>query len=158
MPPETAMTAAAASYAVRSTQLDSAYPPPSCSAFQGRNGSRLCAVSTCGTPCSRLARCPARLAYHVCECTRSRAGSVVGRADARDDLQVHAERLQRGVAPDELGRDVVAAHPGLVARALEAVHPDVDAAAQHGRKLGHVHPRAPVDVRRVLPGEHVDTH
>ena len=28
-------------------------------------------TTTCGTPCSRAARCPAMLAYQVCECTRS---------------------------------------------------------------------------------------
>jgi hypothetical protein len=52
MPCDTAMTAAADCIAVRSHQLDSAYPPPSCSAFHGRSGSSECAVSTCGTPYS----------------------------------------------------------------------------------------------------------
>ena len=47
----TATTASAASYAVRSAQLDSRYPPPSCSAFHGRSGSSECAVTTCGTRC-----------------------------------------------------------------------------------------------------------
>ena len=45
---ETAMIASAASSAVRSQKLESAYPPPSCSDFHGRSGSRLCTVATCG--------------------------------------------------------------------------------------------------------------
>ena len=65
------MTAAADSTATRSHQLDSAYPPPSCSAFHGRSGSSECTVITCGTPYSSAARWPARLAYQVCEWTRS---------------------------------------------------------------------------------------
>ena len=71
MPAETAITASAASNAVFSIQLEIWYPPPSCSAFHGRNGSRLCAVTTCGMPCSIFARCPAPFAYQVCECTMS---------------------------------------------------------------------------------------
>ncbi|SKU32744.1 Uncharacterised protein [Mycobacteroides abscessus subsp. abscessus] len=52
----TAMTASAACMAVCSTHDDTRYPPPSCSAFHGRRGSRECAVTTCGMPCSSLAR------------------------------------------------------------------------------------------------------
>src|SRR5690349_3828076 len=69
MPELTAITASAASTAVFSTHDDTRYPPPSCSAFHGRIGSRECAVSTCGTPYSSAARCPAIPAYQVCECT-----------------------------------------------------------------------------------------
>src|SRR3954449_1558806 len=65
------MTAAAASEAFHAAQEETAYPPPSCSAFQGRIGSSEGAVTTWGTPCSSPARWPARLAYHVWECTRS---------------------------------------------------------------------------------------
>ena len=86
------------------------------------------------------------------------ARPVVGRTDTGHDLEVDPERLQRGVAPEQLARDVVAAHAGLVPRALEAVHPDVDDAPQHRGELRHVHARTPVDVRRVLAGEHVDAH
>ncbi len=71
MPSETAITAAAEVMATRSAHEDSAYPPPSCSAFHGRSGSSECIVITCGMPCSRDARCPARLAYQVWECTTS---------------------------------------------------------------------------------------
>ncbi|CPU64172.1 Uncharacterised protein [Mycobacteroides abscessus] len=56
---------------MRSAHDDSAYPPPSCSAFHGRSGSSECADRTCGTPCSSPARWPPRFAYQVCECTRS---------------------------------------------------------------------------------------
>ena len=65
------MIASAFSIAVRSQNDDNAYPPPSCSAFHGRNGSRLCVVITCGTSCSSLALCPAKLAYQVWLCTMS---------------------------------------------------------------------------------------
>src|SRR5215471_14816219 len=71
MPLDTAMMAAADSTATRSHQLDTAYPPPSCSAFHGRSGSSECTVITCGTPYSSEARCPPRLVYQVWECTRS---------------------------------------------------------------------------------------
>jgi hypothetical protein len=71
MPSETATTAAAEVAATRSAQEESAYPPPSCSAFHGRSGSSECMVTRWGTPYSRDARCPARLAYQVCECSTS---------------------------------------------------------------------------------------
>ena len=71
MPSETAITAAAAVADTRSHHDDSAYPPPSCSAFHGRSGSSECMVITCGMPYSSDARWPPRLAYQVCECTRS---------------------------------------------------------------------------------------
>jgi hypothetical protein len=67
----TATTASAASYAVRSAQLDNRYPPPSCSAFHGRSGSSECAVTTCGTPYRSLAQWPAMFAYQVWEWTSS---------------------------------------------------------------------------------------
>ena len=65
------MIASAASIPVRSHHDDSAYPPPSCSAFHGRSGSRLCVVTTCGTPCSSFATWPARFTYQVWLCTTS---------------------------------------------------------------------------------------
>ena len=45
---ETAMTASAISRAVFSTQQLKSYPPPSCSRFHGRSGSRECTVITIG--------------------------------------------------------------------------------------------------------------
>ena len=71
MPSDTAITAAAAVADTRSHQDEIAYPPPSCSAFHGRSGSSECMVTTCGMPYSSEARWPPRLAYQVCECTRS---------------------------------------------------------------------------------------
>ena len=92
------MTASAASSAVRSHQDDSAYPPPSCSAFHGRSGSRLCAVTTCGTPCSSLATWPARLAYQVWLCTTSVPAQPA--AISRSTPSVRSAAL----APARLGR------------------------------------------------------
>src|SRR5215472_16949882 len=71
MPLETAMIAAADSTATCSHQLDTAYPPPSCSAFHGRSGSSECTVITCGIWYKVAARCPANAVYQVCECTMS---------------------------------------------------------------------------------------
>src|SRR5215813_639758 len=71
IPPDTAITAAADSTATRSHHDDTAYPPPSCSDFHGRNGSSECTVITCGVPYMVAARWPARFVYQVCECTTS---------------------------------------------------------------------------------------
>ena len=71
IPPLTAMIASAVVNASASIQLDTRYPPPSCSAFHGRSGSRLWAVMTCGMPWSSCAIRPAPFAYQVWECTRS---------------------------------------------------------------------------------------
>ena len=67
-----------------------AYPLPSCSAFQARSGSRLCVVSTNGTPYSFFARNPAIETYQVCVCTTSTA------AERFDLDQIEAERFERG--------------------------------------------------------------
>ncbi len=40
VPSLTAMTASAMASAVRSSHTETSYPPPSCSRFQGRSGSR----------------------------------------------------------------------------------------------------------------------
>ena len=69
MPSDTATTAAAEPADTRSHQVESWYPPPSCSAFHGRSASSECMVMTCGMPYSMAARWPARLAYQVCEWT-----------------------------------------------------------------------------------------
>src|SRR5690606_29490710 len=45
-----------------------------------------------------------------------------------------------------------------LACAVEAAHTHVDVPAQDGRELGHVDAGAAVDVRRVLPGQQVDSH
>ncbi len=46
----TAITARADSMAVRSTQLLTSYPPPSCSRFHGRSGSSEWTVTASGMP------------------------------------------------------------------------------------------------------------
>jgi hypothetical protein len=71
IPSDTAITASAEVSASRSAQHDRRYPPPSCSAFHGRSGSREWVVTTCGIPYRSDARYPARFAYQVWECTTS---------------------------------------------------------------------------------------
>src|SRR5215469_7484337 len=106
MPSDTAMTAAADSTATCSHQLDTAYPPPSCSAFHGRNGSSECTVITCGTPYSSEARWPARLAYQVCECTTS-ADPTAAVMDRSADITPST-----GFAPARWSQDRCATAPG----------------------------------------------
>src|SRR3954470_22939980 len=84
MPRETAISASAASRAVRSQKLDSAYPPPSCSAFHGRRGSRLWTGATCGTSEVSLVRWPPRFAYQVWLCARSTSSSDAAMARSTD--------------------------------------------------------------------------
>jgi hypothetical protein len=90
----------------------------------------------------------------------------VGAVEVGGDLQVDTEGPQRRVRAQQLGQvavagdrdDVVVVGVAVQARPVEGVDPDVDAAAQDPRQLGHVHPGTPVDVRRVLAGEEVDPH
>ena len=147
---ETAMIASAASIAVRSHQEDSAYPPPSCSAFHGRSGSRLCVVTTCGTPCSSLAVCPAKFAYQVWLCTRSVPAQPA--AISRSTPIVRSAAF----APASSAGSAYAVTPGSVARRAEAVHPHVGEPAQVPGQVLDVHAGAAVHLRRVLPGEQVD--
>ena len=44
------------------------------------------------------------------------------------------------------------------ARRSHAVHVDLAEVAQPRDEFGHVHTRSAVDLRRVLPAEHVDAH
>jgi hypothetical protein len=50
VPRLTATTASAISSAVRSTQVETSYPPPSCSRFHGLSGSSEWTVMTSGMP------------------------------------------------------------------------------------------------------------
>ena len=97
MPELTAITASAALTAVRSTHDEIRYPPPSCSAFHGRNGSSEWAVSTCGTSCSSDARCPAIPAYQVCECTTSASAAALAITSSADSVD------SAGLAPRSCG-------------------------------------------------------
>src|SRR3984957_17344861 len=94
MPSDTATTAAADARDTRSAQEESVYPPPSCSAFHGRNGSSECAVSTCGTSESNEASCPAKPVYQVWVCTTlaSAAALAITRSDDNVDSAGFAPR------------------------------------------------------------------
>ncbi len=65
------MMASACSSEICSQNEERAYPPPSCSAFHGRSGSRLWVVATWGIPWRSLATWPAKFAYQVWVWTRS---------------------------------------------------------------------------------------
>src|SRR5689334_10038848 len=109
MPSDTATIALAPSTDTFSAHDDSAYPPPSCSAFHGRSGSSECTVTTCGMSCSSPPRWPARLAYQVCECatwappsaaTIDRSVEIVCRAELASESRLHgpcATAVDRGL-------------------------------------------------------------
>src|SRR6201982_1296321 len=69
IPSETATTAAAEAADVRSHQVETAYPPPSCSAFHGRSASSEVIVITRACLYSKDARGRARWASQVWEWT-----------------------------------------------------------------------------------------
>ncbi len=154
MPAETATTASAASIAVRSQNDDSAYPPPSCSAFHGRNGSREWVVTTCGASWSNLATWPAKLAYHVCECKMS-ASPVAAAIDRSVDIVSRA-----GFAPtsSSVGLGRCAKTPGSSRGVAEAVHLDLDESPKLAGEVLDVHSGAAVDLGWVLAGEQRDSH
>ncbi len=90
----TAITASAWFMASRSTQADSSYPPPSCSRFQGRSGSREWTVTTRGTFAACAMTTPPRWVYQVWQWTRS--ASIGSAAMAR--LRLKAPRTGRRVS------------------------------------------------------------
>ena len=102
----------------------------------------------------RLARCPPKLAYQVCECTRSAPSQAAASAE------VDTEGREGGVRPGQLGQVGVTGRAVLLARLAEGVHAHVEVAAlaQGPHELGDVHPRAAVDRRGVLLGQDVDAH
>src|SRR5699024_12506063 len=71
MPEDTAMTASAYSMEFFSDQEEISYPPPSWSRFQGRCGSKECAVTTWGISYGRAARWPPKPEYQAGECATS---------------------------------------------------------------------------------------
>ena len=83
-----------------------------------------------------------------------RAGAAVG------DREVDAEGAQRRVGVGELGEVGVGRGQRLLTRRAERVHPglEVGQPAQRTDQLGHVHPRAAVDLRGVLLAQDVDAH
>ena len=111
-------------------------------------------MTTCGIPPSMEPRCPAKLAYQVCECTRSAPSQ--SEAIARSTPSVWSAALADG----ELGQVGVRRGVGLVARRAEAAHLylHVTALAQCPDELGDVDACSPVDRWRVLLAEDVDAH
>ena len=109
-------------------------------------------MTTCGMPCSRFAVKPAKLAYHVCECTRS--APAASPAISRSTPIVPSAAL-RAV---ELGGRRVAERARLVARGAEAAHHDVEIAPERPHEFRDVHPGSSVDLGRVFAGEQVDAH
>ena len=109
---------------------------------------------TCGTPCRSFDTCPAKFAYHVCECTRS-ASPVAAAIERSVDIvssAAFAPTLEQGRVRQ------VRDDAGLVARVAEAVHIDVDQPAKFAGQVLDVNAGAAVHVRRVLAGEEGDTH
>ena len=100
------------------------------------------------------ARWPAKLAYHVCEWTRSAPTQSPAMLTSTPSV------CSAAFAAASSGRSAYAVVPGLVARGAEAAHLHVDVAARAQRpdELCHVHTRASVDGRRVLLAEDVDAH
>ena len=79
-------------------------------------------MSTCGTPCSRPPSTPATFAYQGVECSTSH--SATASAISRSTASVCSAALAIG----HPGRHRVG--DGIVARGAEAVHVDLDQAAQ----------------------------
>ena len=150
MPELTAMTASAASTAVRSTHDEMRYPPPSCSAFHGRIGSSEWAVSTCGMPYSSAARCPASPVYQVCECTTVAVVGGVGHH------QIGRKCGQRRVGALERRVGLVDECP--VARSAHAVHVDLAQIAQLRDEFGDVDACAAVHLGRIFTRHHRHPH
>ena len=144
------MTASAASIAVRSQNEDSAYPPPSCSAFHGRSGSRLCVVTTCGTPYSSLAVWPAKFAYQVWLCTMSVPAQPA--AISRSTPMVRSAAL----APASSAGSGYAVTPGSSRGAPKQCTRTSARRPQVPGQVLHVHAGAAVHLRRVLPGQQID--
>ena len=125
-------------------------PPPSCSAFQGRRGSRLWVETTCGHSVQELG--------HVTGQVRVPGVAVhdVGARAARRHLQVDAEGAQCRIGALEPGRIGVGRDACLVPLSAETVDAHVDVRAQLAGQVLHVHARPAVHLRRVLAGQLVD--
>lgn len=84
----------------------------------------------------------------------------VGTLDVGRDGHVGAEGLQRAVRLAEAVRGPVAPHVGFVTEGPEG--PDTDFRVrprpQRGGEFGHVDTRSAVDLRRILPGQQIDSH
>ena len=65
---------------------------------------------------------------------------------------------EMGLTEGELRGHLMGPHPGFVARRAEALHPDIDQPAKLPGQVFDMDAGAPVDLRRVFPGQQVDTH
>ena len=86
------------------------------------------------------------------------AAGITHSGDIADHQQIRAERLKRGVGAGKLRRHGVRASARLVTGGAEGAHPHIDAPSQCRDEFGHVHTGPAVDLRRVLPGDHVHPH
>ena len=141
-PSLTAMTASADSKAVCSIHREIAYPPPSCSAFHGRKGSRLCAVTTCGIPVQQLSQMAGRN-WHT------RCGSARGQRQRRSSAMARstAERRQSGIRGGQRTRHQVRLRVCLVTRGTEAAHLHLKLPTQRMDEFGDVYASPPIHVR-----------
>ena len=127
----TAITASAASTAVRSTQDDTGSRRRAVPAFHGRSGSSECAVRTCGTPYSR-AQVTGHPGVPGCECTTSRRRP-------RWPSQIGRQRRQRRVGAGQRRIGPVGERRSDRAAAPHAVHVDLAQPAQLGDEFGDMY-------------------
>src|SRR6478752_686317 len=78
--------------------------------------------------------------------------------DGRRHLEVGGQRTQGGVRLGQFGRRPVGVHAWFGARRAERVHVHLDDAAQLTDEELDVDPGAPVNLRRILPGQHRNAH
>ena len=85
----------------------------------------------------------------------------VGAGDVLGDLQIDAEGREGGVRVGELGGHEVGEHVRLVARQRRSSARRLrwsSLARRSATQLGDVHAGTAVDLGRILPGDHVDSH
>ena len=151
------MIASAASSAVRSAKPDSAYPPPSCSRFHGRIGSRLCTVATCGIEWTSFARWPPRFAYQVWLWTSSAPATPAAIVRSIENA-CSAAAYGSDPASSDQGRCATTAGPPRDGRAVgtPAVHRHVGHARELAGEVLDVDAGPAVDVRWILAREQRD--
>jgi hypothetical protein len=78
--------------------------------------------------------------------------------DILGDLQVDAERGQRGVCVGEFGRHQVREDVVLVARHPETTHDHIELVSKGSDELGYVYAGTAVHLRRILAADQVYSH
>src|SRR6266496_3255099 len=144
MPAETATTAAADSTATRSHQRDRAYPPPSCSAFQGRIGSSECIAAT-------LYGVPHVVTMHSLEPMRPWKAEQLGGGYAlsRWCERVAVESAAAVVAVSAgMRADILATYPAVTGDRVRVVHNGIDTSEYAPDPQTDVLERYGVDRRR----------